>query len=74
MSVPMPTLPVAVSTKRFEFNDRFSPVLATMLEVVRVLSEPMTTFADIVSWSVWKILESVSVLPSVTNTFADMVS
>ena len=49
MSVPMPTLPVAVSTKRFEFNDRFSPVLATMLEVVRVLSEPMTMFEVMVS-------------------------
>jgi len=74
MSVPMPTLPVAVSTKRFEFNDRFSPVFATMFEVVRVLSEPMTMFDVMVSWSVWKILERVSVLPSVTNTFADMVS
>ena len=36
LATPMPTLPVEVSTKRFEFNDRFSPLFATMLEVVMV--------------------------------------
>ena len=52
----MPTLPVVVSTKRFEvptsrleLTKRLSPVFATMLEVVRVLSDPIATFADMVS-------------------------
>ena len=32
----MPTLPVVVSTKRFELIKRFSPLFATMFEVVMV--------------------------------------
>jgi len=46
----------------------------SMLDVVRVLSESMAMFADIVTVSVWKIFESVRMLPSVTNTLADIVS
>ena len=65
----MPTLPFAVFTKRldvptsrFELIRRFSLVWATMLEVVRVLSEPMSRLDVKVTSDAWVMLDVVRVL------------
>jgi hypothetical protein len=64
----MPTLPVVVSTKRFEvptsrfeLTKRLSPVFATRFEVVRVDPEPMTISELMVTGEAPTILDAVSV-------------
>ena len=66
--VLMPTLPVVVSTNRFEvptfrfeLTKKVSPVLATMLEVVKVVPAAMTISELIVTGEAPTILDAVRV-------------